>query len=397
VRKVLEGLSVILVLTGLAAGIWGWLEIRSSYAEEEQLRTAEVEEEQAVEAVTVSEPVEEPEEEDLVYEEEEADPAVNHLAYDLLDEETKLVYQDILKACEQHEEKIELHTMNEDLIDMAYQAVTSDYGGLFWVSGYTYTIRTVGDQVTALEFAPNYVFSQEERTAYQNEVDAAVENYLADIAPDASDYEKVKYVYETLINHVTYNLESKENQNILSVFLYGESVCNGYASATQYLLTLLDLPCMIVYGTSEGENHAWNLVYEDGEPYFLDCTWGSTTSKSVGDCFYAYLNLTSSDIAQTHQSDMYMELPECTSTKDNYYVQEGLFFSEYDEAAIGEILSASYMAGDASMAIKFSSDEVFQQVREAFITNMKTVDYCPGLESVSYVADDKLRILTFMW
>jgi Tfp pilus assembly protein PilX len=411
-KKALEGLSVLLILLGIVAAILGGLTIKKELDEEERLRieaeaAAEAEakaaeeaalreaEKAAQEAAEKAKAEEEAEEESVTPAKE--NPAVGQLAYDLLDDETKLVYEDILNACEQQEEKVELRTLKEDLIAIAYQAVTCDYGGLFWVSGYTYTIRTIGDEVTGLDFAPNYVFTKEERTAYQSSVDTAVANYLANIDQNASDYEKVKYIYEMLSLNVDYQLESEQNQNILSVFLYGESVCNGYASAAQYLLSLLDVPCMIVYGTSQGENHAWNLVYEDGEPYFLDCTWGSTTSKTIGSCSYDYLNMSSRDISKTHQLDMLLTLPECTVETTSYFAREGRYFTEFDEAKIGALLAADYSSGVATTALKFSTDEIYQQVRDTFITNMKTADYCSGLERIGYVENEKMRVLTFMW
>jgi hypothetical protein len=154
---------------------------------------------------------------------------------------------------------------------------------------------------------------------------------------------------------------------------------------------------MLVYGTSEGQNHAWNLVYVNGEPYYLDCTWGSTVSASIGTCSYNYLDISSRDIAATHQLDMLIDLPECVALEANYYVREDRFFTDFDEAVIGNLLRDSYLSGDASIAIKFSSDEIYRQVLDTFITNMKTMEYCRGLESVSYVEDEKMRILTFVW
>lgn len=319
------------------------------------------------------------------------------LAYESLDAETQKTYEEILGACEQHLEKVELTTLNEDIIEDAYEALTCDYGGLFWVNGYTYTLRTLKGQVKGIDFSPSYTFSQEDRAMYQEQVDETVRDYLVRISMDASDYEKVKYVYEMLIYNVKYNLNSRENQNILSVFLYGESVCSGYANAAQYLLTLLDVPCMTVYGISEGENHAWNLVFIDGEPYYMDVTWGSTVSETVGDCSYAYLNLTSRDMERTHVVDMPFELPACTAVSANYYVQEGRYFTVFDERKVGEVLAASYESGETSTAIKLASDDVYRQVRQAFITDMKAADYCRGLERLSYVENEEMRVLTFLW
>ena len=69
---------------------------------------------------------------------------------------------------------------------------------------------------------------------------------------------------------VNYDLNAENNQNIISVFLEGRTVCQGYACATKYLMDLLDIPCTIVTGTANGEPHAWNLIELDGAYYYMD-------------------------------------------------------------------------------------------------------------------------------
>ena len=49
------------------------------------------------------------------------------------------------------------------------------------------------------------------------------------------------------------------------------SVCQGYAMAYMYLLDFAGIENY--YCSSEQLNHAWNLVYIDGNPYHVDVTW----------------------------------------------------------------------------------------------------------------------------
>ena len=91
-------------------------------------------------------------------------------------------------------------------------------------------------------------------------------------------YEKIKYIYETLIRQVEYQEDSGQNQNIRSVFLEGKTVCMGYSKAAQYLLNRMGIFCTLVTGTVNGDrpsSHAWNLVKIGEEYYFMDVTWGN--------------------------------------------------------------------------------------------------------------------------
>ena len=97
-----------------------------------------------------------------------------------------------------------------------------------------------------------------------------VDSILKNVDPSWGDYEKAKYVFEYLAGNVEYQMGTEQNQNIISVFLNKKTVCQGYANATQYLLTLLGIPAVVVTGTAEGDTHAWNLVQLDGAYYFMD-------------------------------------------------------------------------------------------------------------------------------
>jgi len=416
-KKAILGLGMILIMLGVTAGIFGWTAITLK----ERTTANERQEAPAGNTVTAREqskdgivpagqqntedivPAGQQGTEDAALEEQQTDMQnsgngmSDGLAYNQLDAEMQQTYDEILKACEEHLEEIRLTTLDKDMIEKVYQAVICDHGGFFWVNGYTCTLHTVGKQVRGIDFRPAYTFSLEERENYQKYVEEAAADYLSYLSPDASDYEKVKYIYEMLIHNVKYNAESEENQNILSVFLFGESVCSGFASAAQYLLDLLDVPCMIVYGVSQGEPHAWNLVYLEGEPYFFDVTWGSTLSETIGDCSYAYLNLTSQDIEKTHQIDMLLDIPECTSVTDSYYTKEDRFFAAFEETSMGELLERSYKAGEKTVAFKFASDDLYQQAYQTFIADAKFAEYCPGLQRIGYIESQELRVLTFQW
>ena len=323
-------------------------------------------------------------------------------AYQQLNEDTKEVYDQVLSAILNYKEKVVLSTKNKDVLELAFQSVKADYGNLFWVNGYVYNTYTKGDQIISLEFTPSYTMSQEIKEDTQRRVDEVAMEWLSGISNTASDYDKAKYVFETLINNAEYNVNSVDNQNMISVFLNRETVCQGYADAAWYLLDALDIPCTVVTGMAAGEPHAWNLIYLDGAYYYMDVTWGnskyrnldSSQSKHIN---YAYLAFTTEEMGVSHTLDCVFEVPECVSNADNYFIKEGKFFDSWDMGAIGRTIERSWDSGEEELCLKFSTPEICSQTVEYFVTEMHLTDFCWGIETVSYLIDEKVNVITFIW
>ena len=87
-----------------------------------------------------------------------------------------------------------------------------------------------------------------------------VSECLSGISENASDYEKILYDYEYIVNQVDYDDAAEDNQNICSVFIGKKSVCAGYSKAMQYLMEKQGLFCTYVTGEvtesfSDGDGH----------------------------------------------------------------------------------------------------------------------------------------------
>ncbi len=320
-------------------------------------------------------------------------------AYECLNDTEKQVYDQMLHAILNYDEKVDLDTNDTEVTQKAYQALCADYGGLFWVQGYTFTSYTMGEKVIGLEFAPDYRMEEQEKEELQSQVDLVVDQWLAGISAEASDYEKTRYVFETLIEKVDYVEGAPENQNILSVFLYGETVCQGYACATQYLLEQLGIPSTVVSGYANGEAHAWNLIELDQIYYYMDTTWGNSTyldldSQQEKFVNYNFMCMTETELRLNHEPETGFPLPECNSIEHNYYVQEGRYFDSWDPEAIGSVFREAWESGQSSVAVKFINSELYNQMKEYFVNQQRITDYCNGIDTIYYMESPEFCVIT---
>ncbi len=329
---------------------------------------------------------------------------LNCYCYTMLTEEEQQIYEEIYVVLRDMQEEVELSTLDTDRIEKAFNCVLNDHPELYYVEGYTYTTYSQNDVVTKLGFEGTYSKTKEEKEAIDGQINLYVENCFAGLPDDASDYEKVKYIYDYIIMNTEYNLNAKDSQNICSVFLNGESVCMGYAKAMQYLLLKQDILCTIVNGTANpGEEHAWNLLLLDGQYYHLDVTWGDDsytvadgTQPSVGMVNYGFFCVTTEEISKTHTINSVVELPECIASENNYYVKEGYYFEGLDTEKLANVFTKAYESQKGYVEIKCSDQVVYREIYSYLIEDQHIFDYLENSkDTVSYYDGEELLLLEF--
>ena len=326
----------------------------------------------------------------------------DHYAYGTLTDEEKTVYDQIVHAIEDREESVLVSTKDTRVLEKAYMAMCYDYCDFFWTDSYEYELYSNNQkEPVKLYFKPVYNCTEAEQEQYQTQIDTEAERMLKDLPENASDYEKVYYVYRMLIQETSYSEEAQNNQNIVSTFVTHETVCQGYAYGAQYLLNRIGIPCITVCGTSEGANHSWNLIQMDGDYYYMDVTWGemeywqelqvppesASGMENMEDVInYSYLGVSDKDTSfmENHIPLDYVPMPECTATKDNYYVHEGLYFDSWDKNAVGAVIRKAYNEGDNTVCIKFATKELYDTAFSYIIDEDHWADYC-DVKRITYV------------
>ncbi len=317
------------------------------------------------------------------------------------------LYVEMLYALTNYVEEMEVSTMDTAEIDRIFQCVMLDHPEIFYADGYSFVKYTLGEKVKKITFTGTYVYDRQEKARREALLEEKVEEVLSQMPEKATDYEKVKFVYEWVVNHTEYDREALDNQNICSVFLNGRSVCQGYAKAAQLLLQRLGIPAALVIGTVDNaEGHAWNLVRVDNAYYYMDTTWGDASylfvqeggnpKEHMPEINYDYLCVTTAQLMRTHSFSDLVPLPDCRAMDANYYVREGAYFTQVDWQQLKTLADRYRQEGRETLTLKCGTEEVYNEMLNQLLEEQRIFDYLrPEGDSILYTDSVKQMSITF--
>ena len=292
--------------------------------------------------------------------------------FEQLTEEEQLIYKELYQGVDAHAEDITVHCLDGEKAGMILHSVIYDFPEIFWTDGSS-DMLTYEDSHVVVQ--PTYTYSLEEREAMQAEIDVEVHAILSQISAEASEYDKIKYIYETLVRDVAYVENAPDSQNIYSTFVRKETVCAGYAKANKYLLERLGVYCIYVLGDADNEKHAWNIVRCNGVMCYVDVTWADPLfSEDVQEIpeeiLYDYLCCSDSMLGTTHQADVNYNYPECVSDEWEYYHLNQMHYDSADRKMLLDTMRTSINAKEESTTFKFSDEAVYIQARDLIVNEL---------------------------
>ncbi len=180
---------------------------------------------------------------------------------------------------------VEDYQIRKEDVYAAFSAVLNRHPELFYVSTYLTWLYSINTGYVIQIEVEYYDYDEE---AINNET----EKVLNLIDDNMSDLEKVIFIHDYLCIDVEYAYEDYLNETVSpdahslkGALLDKSAVCDGYASAFQYFMLLLDIPCNTIINS----DHAWNQVYVNGKWYFVDVTWDDPVWDYYGTVSHQYL------------------------------------------------------------------------------------------------------------
>ena len=246
---------------------------------------------------------------------------------------------------------------------------------------------------------------------------------FSNIPRSCSEYTIAKTAFGAVAAMASYDNDDRMNSKrfiqshgMWGVFGVGIAVCDGFSAALQYLLQHAGIQAYRITGSAQTRDkrglHSWVLARINGEYYHIDPTWGTmlfgelTIDKNPANADYDYLCLSDKDISFTHFPDEPFSIPRCTSTRSNYYRQEGYLLQRWDIRSLTDIIARQLVAGRTWISVRAATRTTFYQLTSLCADGDKFSDLmvsaykvagksCCDAIQYAYVVNEQLYIVHF--
>ena len=264
---------------------------------------------------------------------------------------------------------------------------TMDYG-LFWLKSYSYTQTwAVPKGETEPDFFYTYHmeyfdFSEGDIRRMKGEIDAAAEQILSRIPPNADTWTKVRVIHDELVKTVSYDHEqdSVYYYNPYGPLVRHEAICQGYAAAFSFLMSRIGEYCRF----SASEDHGWNCTLMSGSSEeYVDCTWDDWDLYDANGNPYVshdYFFLTREEVESVDShtiitGDPYVTIPG-EEKHANYFYHEGYILSDFNAGEMAKIYRRQLEAGNNLLEIRFETEKAYREALKL------TDNDCAGLNRI---------------
>lgn len=296
------------------------------------------------------------------------DPISRPYSYDSLSGDKRRLYDLVIASIKEHDVRVnvpdDINVTSDDYCDI-YQMIYNNEHSIFGIdTQMKYTSQAKDKKLVAFELC--YLYDADEMKTMQSQVDEAADKIIAGITEDMSEYDIVKYFYDTIISNCDYDETPENCRDIYGCLVVKRAVCGGYAKAFSYLCDKVGIPSLTITGDSDEIPHMWNMVKLGSEWYHIDPTSGYVGNPNNKYIRYDYFCVSDEVINKTRKVyEQNFTYPKATATKYNYFVYNGLVAVDFNDAEriIEEQIIAASKTKRRDVQIACADDETFENVR----------------------------------
>ena len=339
---------------------------------------------------------------ELIY----AQDGVTRYYYHTLSEDAQIAYTLILNAVEAHPEEIEIPPLDDEAFSAMFQALSYDNPSLLCMENESHIVM----RGAKAYFVPQYVTDAETCRRQTDDLLEKAREIVAqaDSLPDAYDQEL--YFHDYICQNTTYLTQEDDGYTAYNALVEGRAVCEGYSRALQLLLDMVGVPNYLATGVGVDDNgsregHMWNIVTIGGSNYHVDASWDDLDAEDIHHYAHTYFNVTDDYIGVNHEEIAPAE-NNCNAVAANYYVQNGMCFSAYDDACLQDMADAaaqSIQDGTYTIEVWFTNEQAYLEAAADLTENQAVYEVlyladrrvAEQVDEVVYVRSDVTRTLQF--
>lgn len=250
-----------------------------------------------------------------------------HYYFSTLNKEEKIAYQNLLSAFRSFNEfcYVKRRGFNFDRLFDVFIGVLEDNPSVFYVDD-RMDANIVGEYYLV---KVTYSIRRHQVKSYEEKITEFLENNFSKYRSGYSEYQKALIIHDFLVENMTYKDDGKSiRHNVIGPIFENVGVCEGFSELAKLIGDYIGVNIQCIYGDipHSDEGHMWNLVNIEGDWYHMDVTY-DLGANDVIRVPHRYFLIPDSFASLNHYW-VKKNYPLCNFTKYNYYIKEGLIFSE---------------------------------------------------------------------
>ncbi len=227
-------------------------------------------------------------------------------------------------------------------------------------------------------------------------VSDAADRIINDIPDDASDWEKILFVHDAIVNNTHYQLDDtdKYTNTVYGCLVRKSTQTYGYTQAFQYIMKRLGFEC----GNVTNDGHSWNYVRLDGKYYWVDTAWDDPIyeDSSIKSITHYFFMADSEHFKLEHNLEKGNNffVPKCDSIDKYYYTVDGSYLKSFDIEAITDVIRRH--TGEQKIELVFSDDEAYKNAKELMSQSYganEMYEAIPEGSNISYSYNDDKKMM----